>query len=1335
MKNALTTLSIMLLSIALSAQPAQFTFGEGYLIQVESLEDSTYLLLGTLEGHIVLRKINAEAELIWEQQYPKTFAGGEDIARRMSLTEDQQILIAGEGLEETVSTPIPQGIVLLVEANGELVWRRVYNEYRQFTDVQPAEDGYTLCGVGSDAAVVLNVDEMGNPLWRHDASVLGHEYYSRLLSSVGGGYVAIGRTTPSGTTPARVFLHKLSSEGLLLWSREVRSDRSDLVNGGASVYYLNPIAAYLDDDQSMWMALNQWGTIGLFHFSADGELLSQQSYGSTIYEEHPYDIRPLPSGGWLIVGGAEIYGNEESSFALEVSESGSEKWRRYYDQDTPNYVLSAVPLAEGGYFMAGLLESPREAWLLKTGTDGNAAPYTIEGMVFFDLNGNCVADPGEPPANSYMLDLLIPTARDQLLSTDEAGRFSVRITEPEASVRLRKPTMQQDWELCEQEQTVTFSPEQPSADVAFALQPADDSCAALQVTLTHPDLRRGDTSAFVLSVFNWGVSSSADQFARVKLPDDLSFVSASEPVLQSGQTLLMDLPSLQGFTGKDIAIEVVLSADAVLGAAHPIEASLSQPDCLPAWDGPEFEVSGSCGGNEVVFQLQNTGGGGAATSTTYTVLADGYEVVKNVDVDLPADDFPTMLTFPADGRTWQLFLAPPPDHPEAEKSTAVVEGCGTGASGLPSIGYAGAFGLDDEASYRSAVIPVNSTGVSNRIVGAFAGFGPDGQVNDLEPIVYTARASNGSPDTVRQATFWLRLGRYHLPRTFELLSPVQGARVTTTQDGAIKVSVEGLNTPVGGSIAIAFRVRPDQDLLPDRGRNSALIVEGRASFDGRPSFSLNAATHTYATTFPSEVDSSTLYTPNVITYGGRGTDTAIKLAVSDEDGSMFFTMKTNSYSDVSYFQSFLFKTTAAGSVLWQVPVEIPDWNIESFNEVLPRSGGGCLVSGTLRSNLGPLDFSFRRLPFLAEYDAQGNKVWQELYSINTVASNVYAAGLLEMPDGALTLYGVSRSAGNQYLYYTRLDTDGQAVWNLEEPNESERFYPQAADVLEDGSFVILSNRITNDPEDQLRIQKRSGDGSLLWETTFSANKDTLSFVAIDIVHTTDGGYLVACFSEFRTESDHFLPILLLQFAEDGSLLKQTREFIFENTRLHIGQLLALPDGDILLGGGLPPVDVFSANMDIMMARLGDDGELKGIATYGSSLDELAEQIALTPNGNAVLLGYNQGVNPENNGDALLVMADVEADIISSSRRIVNTHGVSVFPNPFEDQVNVTFSPKPSRPITWVLSDLQGRRLKSGVTADAVLQLSGAGLSTGVYVLTFPGTKYAGVKLLRKKEGS
>ena len=366
---------------------------------------------------------------------------------------------------------------------------------------------------------------------------------------------------------------------------------------------------------------------------------------------------------------------------------------------------------------------------------------TISGQAFYDLNGNCLPDAGEPPMQQC---IIIANNGQQYAITNEQGYYT--LTTDTGTYILSCIPPNNLWQVvCTETYTLDANNPDDSFTRNFALQPLT-LCPLLTIETAAPPLRRCFDTDYTLLYCNRGTQTAPDASIALYLPPTLLPVWSSAPYTQNADTLLFNIGTLNIGQCGSLIVRVAVDCSATLGSAACVTASiLPTPPCVTdAISGYRLQVSGTCEDGEVKFKVQNLDGN-MPDSTTYRVYEDDIlSALGKLQLTAgQSQDF----TFAANGSTLRMSVNANgnPTDPWVSDPQAVVEMCG---SEPWSLGFITTTAPPDEAPYTDTDC--------RTIVGSFdpnskdanpRGVGEDHYILPDSPVCYEVNFQNVGNDT------------------------------------------------------------------------------------------------------------------------------------------------------------------------------------------------------------------------------------------------------------------------------------------------------------------------------------------------------------------------------------------------------------------------------------------------------------------------------------------------------------------------------------------------------------------------------------------------------------
>lgn len=298
---------------------------------------------------------------------------------------------------------------------------------------------------------------------------------------------------------------------------------------------------------------------------------------------------------------------------------------------------------------------------------------TIIGKAFYDLNGNCQPDAGEPPVPQC---LIVANSGQQYATANEFGQFQMLADTGTYTLNCLPPNNL--WQVaCTNTYILNADDSDDSFIRNFALQPLT-TCPLLTIETGTPLLRRCFETSYSLKYANQGTQTAPNAFVNFFLPPTLIPVWSNLPFEQNGDTLLFNIGALTiGQTG-NIVVRVEVDCTAALGSAACVSATiLPTPPCVSdAISGYHLQVTGTCEDGDIKFKVQNLDGN-MPDSTTYRVYED--DILSALGMLQLAAGQSQDFTFAANGSTlrFNVDANAGEDDPWAADPQAIVEMCGS----------------------------------------------------------------------------------------------------------------------------------------------------------------------------------------------------------------------------------------------------------------------------------------------------------------------------------------------------------------------------------------------------------------------------------------------------------------------------------------------------------------------------------------------------------------------------------------------------------------------------------------------------------------------------------
>ncbi|MFN4254274.1 MAG: hypothetical protein ACK4Q5_04640 [Saprospiraceae bacterium] len=1321
-----------------NAQPTEIFLGgagKDLLVGIVPTADGNFLATGAKQvgdhTHVWLLKIAPAGDVLWEKTIAPTTADSDGYGHGLTVLADGSIVVAGE---QRTDDPFDPGTALAIktDAAGGVIWKRSYANLQALYDAAPSGSGLLCVGLGeslgsSESGLLMLINANGILQWKLSVDVFNQTKVRRIFPTANGKYLLLGRSNVIGAGFGGVFLRKIEPDGSQIWQKTHDTDWDELHNGvSGGDFYNRPLGAVQDGDGSVWIT-NPRGyvsDIALLRFSEAGELLADKNYGSPTFYEYPYSLARLPDGGWLVAGEAFAPGESPQGFAARIDQNGLEIWRRYYGAGDAGDQLFGGGVAPGGQMLlagasyAGSGPDNPDGWLLRPDPDGNVLPWRVEGRVVFDLNNNCQADAGEPPAAGWFVAATDTATR--WIVTDPNGAFAFPTGDGDLTLAPRAPDS--SWVLCTPSQQVSAGAANPVAGATFLVQAKDGDCPRTEVSLTQPDLVRCRRSKFFVTVQNKGLGESGDLLLNLSLDPALRAVSASEPFTALGHTLEFAVPPMGRLSQKTIAVEAELACDVQIGATHTAAARLLPLECAPAWSGPRFAVEGSCTGDEARFSLKNDGGGGPTASTRYRVLADDLLASDWSDVALPEGAPAHELVFPADGRTWRVELEQAPGFPLESRPAAVLEACGKGSSGLHSIAAANIWPFDEGAPDVAAVLMPNTTGVPNKVAEARHGLGTYNLIDDTGWLEFTARARNPLTENVEEVEFRLRFSPTLDVSSFQVAAGNAPVQLGFQDAETLRATMSGLQLGAGESAMLRFRVRPLAGTPPDSGQASLFRVAADAYFDGMGPNSLAVGYLNFSQTFPLATDEYNTYPPEILRLGGRNFDFGTAMAAAP-DGSVFLVGESNSFSERTNYDGFLVKTDPTGRAFWLTALDLGDGGGNTFRGAAAMPDGGCMAVGNYRSPDATTSNFSEYHAYAARVDASGLLLWHKKFRPAGAQYGAWTDGIIGTDDGGFILFGYAQNDGGSDHFYLKIDADGVPIWQTYQQINGSAFRPHRAVRTPDGGFVFMGTNESTVLDFEVYLEKIDANGNILWHTGHNGQH---GIQPGGIALMPDGGFLVNGYSQWEIAlGDYGITPTFLRFSPTG-VFEWEKDPVLGPFSIAYGYNIIPAPGGGYFSVGEVFTDTLDRFSDVMLLKIDENAEPLWWKNYGAKNTEWASDALVTLPNQILMWGFNQPRPPAADLQGVLVRANLDGELSVGVKAgpTAPSGQITLFPNPASDRFRALCQPAPAGAFRWELRDLSGRACADGTAYMPNFEVDVSRLPSGIYQLSLPGQPFA-----------
>lgn len=243
--------------------------------------------------------------------------------------------------------------------------------------------------------------------------------------------------------------------------------------------------------------------------------------------------------------------------------------------------------------------------------------------------------------------------------------------------------------------------------------------------------------------------------------------------------------------------------------------------------------------------------------------------------------------------------------------------------------------------------------------------------------------------------------------------------------------------------------------------------------------------------------------------------------------------------------------------------------------------------------------------------------WQKVYG-GTDDDIAKAVVMLENAEVAVIGTCKSFNAQRSDICVTRLNKEGQTKWRtLLGGKKTDKGI--AISRAKDGNLLILGEGKSFEHGGQdLYVAKLSLDGKLIWEKSFGGDRDEY---AGGIAGTNDGGVLLVGDSESFSKKG-YRDIYIVRLNKDGKML--TTKTIGGKLNDEANALTRTADGNFIMAGSREIKS--SGDADFFLMKLNQNGEKIWARTLGEKYNDVLHAIAPTPDGGIVATGKTRSYN-------------------------------------------------------------------------------------------------------------
>ena len=337
-------------------------------------------------------------------------------------------------------------------------------------------------------------------------------------------------------------------------------------------------------------------------------------------------------------------------------------------------------------------------------------------------------------------------------------------------------------------------------------------------------------------------------------------------------------------------------------------------------------------------------------------------------------------------------------------------------------------------------------------------------------------------------------------------------------------------------------------------------------------------------------------------YGGLYNESAFSVQQTDDSG---YIIVGYSYTfGPGNYDAYLMKTDSAGDTLWTRTFGGSD---SDYGTAVQQTIDGGYVFAGYSSSFGPGGYG----GYLVKTDANGDTLWTRSFGGDRYD---HLHSVQQTGDGGYIVAGRSNSftQNEDYdVYLVRTDADGDTVWT-KTYGGSEWDEGYTVRQTTDNGYVIVGHTDSfSGGHRNIWLLKTDADGDTLWTRTYGGSTDLASR---SVRQTTDDGYIIA--GQTDPHGGGSADVVLLKTDTSGTP-EWARLYGWDNDQMPNCVEQTDDGGYIFAGYGWSGGDNW---YDVYVGKTSSSGSLQWESTYGGNQDEHAQAVALTNDGNYIVVG-------------------------------------------------------------------------------------------------------------------
>ena len=415
------------------------------------------------------------------------------------------------------------------------------------------------------------------------------------------------------------------------------------------------------------------------------------------------------------------------------------------------------------------------------------------------------------------------------------------------------------------------------------------------------------------------------------------------------------------------------------------------------------------------------------------------------------------------------------------------------------------------------------------------------------------------------------------------------------------------------------------------------------------------------------------------------------------------------------------KTSPDGEAIWR----------KTYGGLMEDTGRGMtipsddniLVVGSTQSYGSDVFTPYSDMYFLKIDSHTGDTLWTKTYGETGGIDDLW--DVVELPDGSLTLTGRSFFDDGIWLSLIHTSADGDIEWVKLYGKTNHHTQGFDLERLPDGGYLItgmttLAKQDFNSFMDAPVI-RTDDSGNIIWATILHGSSPDLSEVASSLVVKNDTVAIALQSTSYPDPSPDITKRMLYMVDLDSGGLLQAKSFNGSG-----GQFPILRNDwhGFIMSGFTDEFDGYWN--DPIILKLDEDFDSGCEETDWTSLTQEespawdVREFEYEISSGAIIGEYLADSLAANYQDSTFCFTGTipnECEIISNTNQITLDDKLQVFPNPFEDVLNIAFISPPKAPYQLQFSTIDGKVIRSRTNLrDHSFTLEIANLPAGIYIL-------------------